>query len=302
MALLYLEPDDRMPVWQAAFEEAGETLIPGPGALADPALVTHLACWVPPDLARFPALRVVLSKVAGVERMPPMPAGIRLCRMVAPGIEAMVRDYVLMAVLMLHRDMPAYLAQARRGQWQAQPVRRASGRRIGILGMGRTGGLLAATLRDLGFEVAGWSRSGQGPEGIAAYGADGLSAFLARTEILVCLLPLTAATRGILDAGLFAQLPQGAALVQAGRGPQLILEDLRAALETGQLSAAMLDVTDPEPLPADHWAWRHPQVIVTPHAGAYTPAEEGARHALAVIRADRAGLPLPGEVPPEKGY
>ncbi|WP_172327483.1 glyoxylate/hydroxypyruvate reductase A [Mangrovicoccus sp. HB161399] len=303
MALLYLEPDGRMAVWAEIFAGAGEQLLPGPDAVGDPALVTHMACWVPPaDLSAYPNLRVVISKVAGVDRMPVLPEGIRLCRMVAPGIEAMVRDYVLMAVLMLHRDMPRYLDQSVRGRWEAAATTRAKDRRIGILGLGRTGRLVAETLRDLGFRVSGWSRSGTGPEGVDCYAADGLGTFLAQSDILVCLLPLTAQTRGMLGAGLFAQLPQGAGLVHAGRGEQLAMDDLRAALGSGQLGSAMLDVTDPEPLPPDHWAWRDPRVIVTPHVGAYTPADEGARHALAVIRADRAGLPLPGEVDRQKGY
>ena len=128
------------------------------------------------------------------------------------------------------------------------------------------------------------------------------SGFLARTDILVCLLPLTAETRGLMDARFFARLPRGARLVQAGRGAQLDMEALRAALDTGQLASAMLDVTDPEPLPEGHWAWSDPRLVITPHVAAQTDAVEGARHALNVLRAGREGAPLPGEVDPSRGY
>ncbi|MGR3461197.1 MAG: NAD(P)-dependent oxidoreductase, partial [Roseovarius sp.] len=150
--------------------------------------------------------------------------------------------------------------------------------------------------------VAGWSRSGRPVDNIEVYGHADLAAFLARTDLLICLLPLTNETRGLLGADVFALLPEGAALVHAGRGAQLDMEAMRSALDAGRLRAAMLDVTEPEPLPQGHWAWPEPRVVITPHAAAETDAAEGAHHALAVIRATRDGTVIPGLVDKEQGY
>ena len=302
MALLFTSTPARLPVWRSLFDAAGETLIEGEDAVTDPAEVTAIACWIPPaDLSRYPNLRVVLSVGAGVDHMPPMPEGVALSRTLAPGIEAMVRDWVVMATLMLHRDMPAYLEQGRQGEWRAHPVRLAASRRVGILGMGRIGTLTAESLQALGFDVAGLSRSGKAGA-VPMFAASDFDGFLARTDLLVCLLPLTPETRGILNSKTLSALPKGASLVHAGRGAHLDAEALRGALETGHISAAMLDVTDPEPLPQDHWMWRDPRVIVTPHVAAQTDATEGARHALAVMKALRDDEPIPGLVDQSRGY
>ncbi|MFU8864535.1 MAG: 2-hydroxyacid dehydrogenase [Rhodobacterales bacterium] len=303
MTLLLLAMPERAQVWSGVFAAVDEAIVVGEDAVQDPAAITHLACWMPPaDMARYPNLRVVISVGAGVDQMPALPVGVQLVRTLAPGIEEMVRDWTVMATLMLHRDMPRYLAQSVKGEWAAHPPRLARDRRIGIMGMGHTGRLVAGSLATHGFPVAGWSRSGTPVQGIEMFGGDALEPFLARTDLLICLLPLTPQTRGLLSSNLFAHLPEGAALVHAGRGAQLDMAALRDALDQGRLTAAMLDVTDPEPLPADHWAWADPRVLVTPHVAAQTDPKEGVRHALAVIRADRAGLPLPGLVDPARGY
>ncbi|MEZ5773629.1 MAG: glyoxylate/hydroxypyruvate reductase A [Hyphomicrobiaceae bacterium] len=303
MSLLLLGPPERGAVWSGIFRAAGEELVLGEAAVADPAAITHLACWEPPaDLGIYPNLRVVLSVGAGVDQMPALPAGVRLARTLAPGIEAMMRDWTVMAVLALHRDLPAYLEKARRGDWQPGTTLPASARRVGIMGMGRIGRLSAEALTGLGFKVSGWSRSGRPVASVTMHGEGELPRFLASTDILVCLLPLTDDTRGIIDGRLLAALPAGARFAHAGRGGHLDMVALRQALDSGRLTGAMLDVTDPEPLPAEHWLWRHPRAIVTPHVGAHTDAVEGARHALAVIDADRRALPLPGLVDPARGY
>ncbi|MCA0994953.1 2-hydroxyacid dehydrogenase [Alloyangia pacifica] len=303
MALLFLSTLERAAVWQPLFEAAGVEMIVGEAAVTDPAAITHLVCWVPPqDLRRYPNLQVVISTGAGVDHMPPMPEGVQLARTLAPGIEEMVRDWVVMATLMLHREMPIYLGQQREGRWQNRPVPLARGTRVGIMGMGRIGQLAAETLRGMGFDVAGWSRSGRAVAGVEVYGATGMEDFLARSEVLICLLPLTAETRGLMDANFFAKLPQGAKLVHAGRGAQLDMAALKEALDAGQLASAMLDVTDPEPLPEDHWAWADPRIVITPHVAASTDAREGAQHALAVVRASREGTEIPGLVDQTRGY
>ncbi|MCJ8140979.1 2-hydroxyacid dehydrogenase [Falsirhodobacter halotolerans] len=303
MALLLTSTPERQVVWRAAFAAAGEPFFASEAEVTDPGAVTQIACWTPPaDLSRYPNLDCVICVGAGTDHLSDLPEGVTLVRTLSPGLDAMVRDWVTMAALCLHRDLPAYVDQARRGAWQARPVRTARSRRVGIMGMGRIGALAAESLRSLGFEVEGYSRSGRGPGGIKVHGADGIGAFLARSDLLVCLMPLTDQTRGALNDALFAALPPGAMLVHAGRGAQLDMDAMRRALDAGHLSTAMLDVTNPEPLPPDHWAWTDPRVIVTPHVAAQTDAADGAAFALQVVAAARAGMPLPGVVDRGLGY
>lgn len=303
MALLLHSTPERGAVWSGLFAEAGEGFFPNEASVTDRALVTHLACWVPPpDLGRYPNLHTVICVGAGTDHFPALPEGVALIRTIAPGIEAMVRDWVVMAALALHRDLPVYLDQAGRGEWHPYAARLASSRRVGIMGMGRIGRLVAATLAAHGFPVTGYSRSGQPVGGMRVYGEAGLRDFLSQSDLLICLLPLTEATRGLMNDAFLAELPQGALLVHAGRGAQLDMAALRRALDAGRLAGAMLDVTDPEPLPAGHWAWRDPRVLITPHIGAFTDPAEGAAFALDVIRAGREGRPVPGLIDRARGY
>jgi glyoxylate/hydroxypyruvate reductase A len=223
--------------------------------------------------------------------------------MVEPGIIGGMVEYVGWAVLGLHRDMPQYRRQQQRGDWKTIPVMPASGRRVGVLGLGELGRAVLASLRAFGFDCAGWSRSRHAIAGVQCHaGPDELPAFLARTEILVCLLPLTSETRGILNARLFSQLPYGARLVHAGRGQHLVAEDLLVALARGQIAEAVLDVTDPEPLPRLHPFWQHPNITLTPHIASMTQPETAARIVLDNLRRYEAGEPMVGLVDRTRGY
>jgi glyoxylate/hydroxypyruvate reductase A len=182
-----------------------------------------------------------------------------------------------------------------------QPI--ASERRVGVLGLGVLGGDAAMKLSVLGFDVAGWSRTEKKLPGIHCFnGPDVLEAMLARTEILVCLLPLTRATEGILDRQLFARLPRGAAIVNCARGRHLVEADLIPALDSGQLSAAVLDVFRDEPLPADHPFWSDPRIIVTPHAAAVTHAPTAAAVVADTLRRLKDGRPLSDRIDVSEGY
>ena len=272
----------------------------------DPARVRYLAAWEPPsDLAAFPQLELLFSVGAGIDQFDfaRLPPHLPVVRMVEPGIVGGMVEYATLAVLSLHRDWLAYRAQQQAGTWQALRVRPAASRRVGVLGLGVLAQAVLAQLRSLGFPCAGWSGSQHAFDGIDCYaGAGALPAFLARTDILVCLLPLTPATRGILDRRLFDALPAGAALVNCGRGGHLVQDDLLRALDAGQLSAAVLDVCEPEPLPASHPLWTHPRVMLTPHIASMTQPETAVDVVLDNVRRHRSGQPLTGLVERARGY
>jgi len=182
-------------------------------------------------------------------------------------------------------------------------VRPASTRRVGVMGMGMLGRAALAQLRLLGFDCAGWNRSRRSEPGVRCYSGEAeLDEFLARTDILVCLLPLTPETRGILGRRVFDALPEGACLVNAARGGHLVEADLLSALENGRLSAAVLDVCEPEPPAQDHPFWQHPRIWLTPHIASATQAETAGEALLDNLRRYEAGLPLEGVVDRSRGY
>lgn len=269
--------------------------------------VRFLAAWEPPaDIARtFPSLELLFSVGAGIDQfdLSALPATLPVVRMIEPGLTTGMVEYVSFAVLGLHRDMVDYLAQQRQSVWHERPVRPAAQTRVGVLGLGTLGRAVLDRLSAMGFDCAGWSRSPHTLPGISCFaGAEGLAHFLARTDVLVCLLPLTNATRGILDARLFAGLPRGAALVNVGRGGHLVNADLLEALDSGQLRAAVLDVCDPEPLPAGHPFWQHPRIWLTPHIASMTQPETAVQSVLENLRRHRTGEPLLGLVDRSRGY
>jgi glyoxylate/hydroxypyruvate reductase A len=212
-------------------------------------------------------------------------------------------EYVVLQVLRLHRHDLDYRAQQQEQVWRELDQKNAADRRVGILGFGELGRDAATKLKALGFDVAAWSRSEKTVAGVENYaGAGGLPRLLGRSEILVCLLPLTAETEAILNARTLALLPRGAAVVNAARGAHLIEEDLLAALASGQISAAVLDVFHDEPLPSDHPFWHHPRIVVTPHVAAFTNPATAAPIILDNIRRFEEGRPLLNRVDPARGY
>ncbi|MFN3401884.1 MAG: 2-hydroxyacid dehydrogenase, partial [Ferrovibrio sp.] len=234
----------------------------------DPDRVQYLLTWTAPDdIARYRNLEVLFSIGAGVDQFNSgsVPPGVKLVRMVEDGIVRMMQEYIALGVLALHREVVAYREQQRASIWQPLVVPQATQRRVGFLGLGMLAQAAIERLKPFQFPRAGWSRSPKEIDGVACFhGQAQLADFLAQTDILVCLLPLTDETRNILDATLFAQLPAGARLLHVGRGPQLDPAALIEALDGGQLAAAMLDVTDPEPLPSSDPLWSHPRVLITP--------------------------------------
>jgi len=300
MAFLYKADPARGAQWAARFAQLAPDLPfhiwPETG---DPAAIRYLAAWQPDDLAEtLPNLEVVFSVGAGVDQfdLARVPAHLPVVRMIEPGIVEGMVEYVTEAVLAVHRDLFDYALQQ-------QAVRAAASRRVGVLGLGMLGTAVLERLRLFGFACAGWSRSARELDGVDCYAGEGaLDAFLARTDVLVCLLPLTDATRGLLGRRIFDGLPEGASLVHVGRGQQLVSADLLAALERGQLRNAVLDVTDPEPLPADHPLWIQPRVRITPHIASATRPDTAVDAVLENLRRHRAGQVMLGTIDRERGY
>ena len=308
MSLLYKADPVRGRQWGELFAARAPKLAfhiwPEAGAAED---VRYLAAWQAPAefLAQFPNLEVLFSTGAGVDQfdLASLPPQVRLVRLIDPGlIEGMV-EYVVMATLALHRDLPHYLAAQRSHRWEPLKAKRPGQRRVGVMGLGELGRAALQALAPFGFPLSGWSRSARSIEGVDCYAGEAeLATFLGRCDILICLLPLTAQTRGVLCAATLAQLPQGAGLINAGRGGHLVEADLLAALASGQVSGAVLDVLGQEPPPTDHPFYDYQQILLTPHVAAMTHPETAAEVVLANIRRHEAGEEMVGLVPRDRGY
>lgn len=308
MTLLFKVEDARGLAWKALFEKHAPDievrLWPDVG---DPAQVRYFSAWQPPqDLhAQFPNLEVVFATSAGVDQfdLSTLPEPIEVVRMLDPGIVRGIVEYVCFAVLSLHRDMPLYLDQQRNRHWQTRPLVAAPQRRIGIMGLGNLGVAALEALRPFGFALSGWARSAKHIEGVQCFaGNKQLVPFLNQCDVLICLLPLTAETRGILNAHTLNALPRGAHLINLGRGAHLVEADLLDALASGQIEHAIVDVLNDEPPGEDHPFWQHPRIWLTPHIGAMTSPDSAFEVLLANIRRHQNGEVMQGAVARNEGY
>ncbi len=309
MAMLFHSPVDSAAAWRGELTRLAPDLdFRVWPAVGDPAEIDYALVWRPEPglLASLPNLKLILSLGAGVDHIlgdPSLPAGVPIVRLVDSDLSDAMSEYVALQVLHFHRRDLDYQAQQRAAIWRELPQKGAGERPVGLLGFGEIGRHVARRLKALGFPVSGWTRRERKVDGFVTYaGAAGLEQLLARSEILVCILPLTPATEGILCARTFAALPEGACLVNAGRGGHLIEEDLIPALDSGRLSAAALDVFRDEPLPPAHPFWRHPRILVTPHIAGVTNPRTAAPIVLDAIRRFQNRLPLPTAVDRERGY
>ena len=257
------------------------------------------------QLPAFPNLKAMFSRSAGVEsfvqhpKLPKVPLG----KVEPPGGDPMMTEYVVMHVLRLHRDMPAYQAAQANREWRRVPIVRPEQRRVGFLGFGMMARAPALVLQSLGFKVSAWVRSPRPAAEVPLFhGRDQLAAFLGQTDIAVCLLPLTPETEGIFCARTFAMMPRGAMLVNVGRGKHVVDKDLIAALDSGQLSYAALDALYPEPLPPESPLWHHPKVTIMPHVARRPTVSQLVTEVAANIRSLEAGGRLLQEVDVAQGY
>ncbi len=275
----------------------------------NPADVTLAVAWYPPADAfdHYPNLKAVCSIAAGADSIvmnPSLRDGIEVVRVVEPAQAEMMSGFVLWHVLWHHRRFATYQANQREHLWKRLPARTAQEVPVGILGYGAIGARVAADIAALGYPVKVWSRSAKPtPAGITGFhGADGLAAMLAESEVLVNLLPLTSETRGLLNADTFGKMPRGGYLIQVGRGEHLVEADLLAALDSGQLSGASLDVFVGEPLKPEHPFWGHPGIMLTPHDACDVTRPAVGQTILATAEAVQAGLRPKDAVDRDRGY
>ena len=300
--------------WQARFEDVcgDRPVVLMPNAALNPADVHYAAVWkpVPGELAGFPNLRVIFNLGAGVDALmadktlPDVP----LVRVAVDDLTARMTEYIVLHVLMHHRQ-ELYLRESQREKrWAPRYQWPAAAVGVGIMGLGTLGADAAEVLKRIGFRVAGWSRSEKRIDGIECFhGSAQFDAFLNRTDMLVSLLPLTADTRHILDRTVFTKLnrssPLGApVMINAGRGGLQNEADILASLDDGTLGAVSLDVFGQEPLPADSAFWTHPKVVLTPHNAADTDADAISRYVSAQITRFEAGGALENVVDRGRGY
>ncbi|MGB0866376.1 MAG: 2-hydroxyacid dehydrogenase [Granulosicoccaceae bacterium] len=308
MSLLIYSPNsEKYDAWQEAFAAVAPSLPLEFGDHWTSEDVKYALVWQPPlgMLASLPNLRAIFSMGAGIDhitRDPELPQ-LPLVRQRDAGMGEQMAEYALYAALHYQRDFDRMRLQQSQKRWDASVSGVKPKLKVGVLGMGTLGSKVALALLNNGFGVSGWSRSIKQIEGVASYsGESGLADFLAGTELLICLLPDTPKTRGIVDKVLLQQLPKGAAVVNLARGALVVDQDLLAALDTGQIRGAMLDVFHREPLPQEHPYWQHPKVVITPHIAAETVFHASAQQVAADIQRLEQGLAPVESVDLQRGY
>ena len=291
----------------------GRAIVDAAGARQNPGAVRYAAVWKPEPglLAQLPNLQAIFNLGAGVDALladPTLPAHVPLVRIVNDDLTKRMTEYVVLHVLMTHRRQMLFVAQQAAKIWNAPDQWAAGDVRVGLLGLGELGRDAGGVLSRIGFKMAGWSRSQRTLPGIDCFaGTDGFAPFLARTDILVALLPLTPDTRGILNRATFTGLARDGVLgkpviINAGRGGLQIEADILQALDDGTLGGATLDVFETEPLPLTSRLWSHPLVTISPHNAADSSPGALSDDVVAQILAHEAGQPLRHVVDRAKGY
>ena len=272
---------------------------------ADPA--DYAVVWAPPQdfLDAQPRLKGLFNIGAGVDALMQLrlPTGVPVVRLDDAGMSVQMAEYVCHAVIRYFRELDVYAEEAQQAHWAFRRPRVRADFTVGVMGLGVLGQRVAQALRGFEFPVVGWSRTPRQVEGITCHaGAEGLSAFLGASQVLVNLLPLTPDTENTLNRDTLAQLRPGAYVINVARGAHLVEADLLALLDSGHLAGATLDVFRTEPLPADHPFWRHRRITVTPHTSARTLREDSIAQIVGKVAALSRGEAVVGMVDPQRGY
>jgi len=300
--ILFASTAEKPEVWLPLLKQA----LPEDQIVVSPAKDVDVALVATPPAGTFQKIgrpKLIQSLWMGVEKLvadPTLPRGVPLARTVDPGMVAAMSEMVVAYVLDWHRHLYRYRLQQHAASWRRIEQRMAADRNVGVLGLGELGSDAARKLAALGFKVAGWSRRPKRIAGVESF--TDLGAMLRKTDALVCLLPLTRDTQGILNGKAFAMMRRGGCVINLARGGHLIVKDLLAALESGTLSHAYLDVFEREPLPANDPLWQHPAVSLTPHIAALTEPRTALPKIVANIERVRRGEPPQELVDLEAGY
>ena len=309
MTVLFWPSDDLPEGWpailQARIPEEEVRVWPDAGSpeVVEFAILSHPGSG---ELGRFPNLKAVFSEGAGADSLltnPDIPAHVPITRVFDPDQAREMSEWTLYMVLHFHRLMHEYAELRAEGRWQALGRRNTHDTRVGVLGLGIMGDMTARRLAALEFPVTGWSRSPKQIDGVPCFhGAEGFEEILGRSDILVCGLALTPETHGIIDATALAAMPRGSFLVNMARGGHVVEDDLFAALESGHIAGAGLDVFEVEPPAPDHPCWTHPRIVWTPHIAGFVDPATAADQMAENIRRTRAGEPLLYGIDRDRGY
>lgn len=309
MSLLFIAPDRDLQSWKKTIHDIDPNIeVEFWPAIENKNRVQFAVCWNHPKhvLDQFPNLKAVSSLGAGADHLlrdEHLPDTVDICRVVSPSLVKQMKEYILGAVISIQRNFARYIRQKNQGKWQPHSHPLASELSIGIMGLGKLGRPVAEQLAQMGYHVAGWARSSKEIEGVETFaGTKEQNTFLNTTRILVCLLPLTDETEGILDLDTFKQLKENAWIINVARGKHLVDEDLIYALDSNILEGAWLDVFSEEPLPDKHAFWNRKNIIITPHVASITKPSEVANQIVENYKRTLSGIELSHKIDRKVGY
>lgn len=309
MSLLFIAPDRDLSSWENAIHSIDSNIeIDIWPAIKDKERIQFAVCWNHPKhlLDGFPNLKAVSSLGAGADHLlsdESLPESIDICRVVSPSLVQQMKEYILAAVLNIQRNFVHYIRQNDQRKWQPHNHPSPQEIRIGVMGLGELGKPTAKQLAELGYQVSGWSRSAKKIEGVTTFaGTDELNSFLDKVHVLICLLPLTEETKGILNLEIFKQMDDRGWIINAARGEHLVDEDLIYALDSNILQGAWLDVFSDEPLPEKHAFWNRDNIIITPHIASITKPKDVADQIVENYKRALSGMDLNYTVDRTKGY